>query len=381
MYKSLATITKTLAILSTVFFLFATSSFADEVAGKTEDASAEATPRPTLRPVVFPEREWLRADAKESGFDLEILDRITAKMKEAKANGVLIRDGYLIAEWNFGGPAEKRFDIQSCTKSITSLAVGKAIMDGRIPNVDVLVKDYWPDFEAGPYTDKITFRHLLTMTAGILQTTRYGTGQDKQLPKEPAEPGTRYNYLNDQSKALAGALTYLYGRELGDVMNETLKPLGISMQWGSEPRWDPDVVAADGRTIRLNCGYSRAHFSASDLARVGHLYLQKGLWKDNRIISEKFVKESLTPCGIPTGPRQEVGDDGLILTGGYGFKWRQHEYDGVTTWGMHGYGQQFCVIIPEYDVVMTKLSNWRDKSTWIGNNTFYPLLIRSLKTQ
>ena len=332
-----------------------------------------------LNPVVFPGDAWLRADPEAACIDPEMLERITAKMEAAQANGVLVRNGYLIAEWHFGGPPETRFDIQSCTKSITSFLVGMALMDGHLPSVDALVKDYWPDFEAGPYTDQITVRHLLTMTAGIVQTTRYGTGQDKQLPQEPAEPGTRYNYLNDQSKALAAMLTYLYGRELGEVMNEKLEPLGISMEWGAEPRWDPDIVTADGRTRRHNCGYSRAHFSAPDLARIGHLYLQQGVWVGKRIVSEAYVAQSLTPCPIPVGPRTAVGKDGLVLTGGYGYNWRQHEYDGVTTWGMHGYGQQFCVIIPEFNVVMTKLSDWRDKSTWIGNETFYPLLIRSLK--
>jgi CubicO group peptidase (beta-lactamase class C family) len=217
------------------------------------------------------------------------------------------------------------------------------------------------------------------MTAGILQTTRYGTGQDRNRPTEYAEPGTRYNYLNDQTKALATALTYLYGCELGAFMNEKLKPLGISMQWGSEPRWDPDVVTADGRQLCVNCGYCRARFSATDLARIGHLYLQKGVWDGQTILSKDYVAESLTANPIRVGEPKKVGENGLILTGGYGFAWRQHEYNGVVTWGMHGYGHQFCVIIPEYNVVMTKLSNWHDRSTWIGNTVFYPLLIQSLQ--
>ncbi len=332
-----------------------------------------------LNPIVFPKEKWLRADAGAFGFDRGTLDLIAAKMREAKANGVLVRDGRLVADWNFGGPSGKRFDIQSCTKTITSLAVGLAIGDGLIPSVDTPVKQCRPDFEAGPFTDEITFRHLLTMTAGIVQTIRYGTSQDKNLPTEYARPGTRYNYLNDQSKALAGALTYICGRELNEFMNEKLSALGAAMKWGSEPEWDPDVVTADGRRVRANCGYSRAHFSASDLARIGHLYLQKGAWDGKIIISQDFVAQSLTANPIPSSERREVGEDGLILTGGYGFAWRQHECEGVITWGMHGYGDQFCVIIPEHNVVMTKLSDWRDKSTWIGNATFYPLLIQSLR--
>lgn len=345
---------------------------------KSPSNSAGAAPSASA-PVVFPGEAWLRADARTSGFDPQTLDAITVAMREAKANGVLIRDGYLIEEWTFGGPADKRFDIQSCTKAITSLAVGLAIRDGLIPSVETLVKQCWPDFEAGPYTERITFRHLLTMTAGIVQTTRYGTGQDRQLPEEYAEPGTRYNYLNDQTKALASALTYLYGRELNEVMNENLQPLGAAMHWGSEPRWDPDVVTGDGRTLAVNCGYCRAHFNASDLARVGHLYLQGGVWDGRRIIAEEYVRQSLTANPIPTCEPREVGENGLILTGGYGYKWRQHEYNGVITWGMHGYGGQFCVILPRYNVVMVKISDWTDKSTWTGNTTFYPLLIQSLQ--
>lgn len=329
--------------------------------------------------VVFPKEEWLRADAAESGFDLETLALITEKMREAKGNGVLIRNGYLVAEWNFGAAADKRYDTQSCTKSITSFAVGLALGDGRIPSVDTPVQQCWPDYKAGPFTDQITFRHLMNMTAGIIQTTKYGTSQDRKQPPAYTEPGTCYNYLNDQAKAVATALTYIYGRELGECMNEKLRPLGISMEWGSEPRWDPAVTTADGKEMRVNCGYSRARFAAADLARIGHLYLQKGVWDGQTIVSPDFVAQSLTAGPISTNEPREVGDNGLILTGGYGFAWRQHEYNGVLTWGMHGYGHQFCVIIPQYNVVMTKLSAWQDQSTWIGNTTFYPLLIQALQ--
>jgi hypothetical protein len=117
--------------------------------------------------MLFPEKNWVKGDPEEYGFTKEALNKIDEKMKFAEANGVLIRNGCFLAEWNYACPPEKTVEVQSCTKSITSMMLGLAVQEGLIPNIDALVKDYWPNFETGPYTDKITFRHLVTMTSGM----------------------------------------------------------------------------------------------------------------------------------------------------------------------------------------------------------------------
>lgn len=116
---------------------------------------------------IYPGATWQRREPEKAGIAPDALKNIGELMRKAKANGVLIHKGYLVAEWTFDPPAGKRFNIQSCTKSVTSAILGLAIKDGLIANLDVRVKDLYPDFAAGPYTDEITFRHLVTATSGI----------------------------------------------------------------------------------------------------------------------------------------------------------------------------------------------------------------------
>ncbi|MCK9266457.1 hypothetical protein M0P98_06210, partial [bacterium] len=54
--------------------------------------------------MVFPDKEWKRGNPEDFGFTQETLNLIDEKMRAASADGVLIRNGYLIAEWNYAGP-------------------------------------------------------------------------------------------------------------------------------------------------------------------------------------------------------------------------------------------------------------------------------------
>ena len=168
---------------------------------------------------VFPGKTWVRSTPEEQGLDPAPLAEIDALMKKAKANGVLIRNGYLVAEWNHAGGPETRIDIQSCGKSITSMTLGVAISDGVVPSLDSKVKDVWPEFDAGKYSERITFRHLITMTSGIANTIYGG-----QFPHFGVvfPPGKMSRYHNNQPYEVSRALTYLYGRELKNVLRERI---------------------------------------------------------------------------------------------------------------------------------------------------------------
>ena len=108
--------------------------------------------------------------------------------------------------------------------------LGLAIQEGLIPSLDTKVKACWPDFETGPYTDKITFRHLVTMTSGMATVRNWGL---PYINPGNIEPGKEFHYHNDQPVALASALTYLYGRELRAVLKEkVLSFLQADMEWG-----------------------------------------------------------------------------------------------------------------------------------------------------
>ncbi|MDY0170356.1 MAG: serine hydrolase domain-containing protein [Thermoguttaceae bacterium] len=122
----------------------------------------------------FPGAAWERRSAESLGLDAGMIDRIGERMQEAQANGALVYRGYLVAEWTFDGPSTRQIEVQSVTKSMTSLMLGLALQEQLIPSLDAKVQDHFPAFDAGPYAEEITFRHLATCTSGLKTTVSPG---------------------------------------------------------------------------------------------------------------------------------------------------------------------------------------------------------------
>lgn len=328
----------------------------------------------TLNPI-FPEKEWNRIDPEKSKLDTEIVSQIDSLMRKAEANGVLIHKGKRVAEWNYGGTADQLYEVQSITKTITSVVLGLALKDGLISNLDAKVKDYYPDFEVGPFTNEITFRHLVTASSGIKSTITAGRYYDPGNMK----PGIESRYHNDHCHQLATALTYLYGKDLGEILRERiLIPVQAqdTMQWGHHKSV---VTCANGKEVKVVGGYAFSSWTARDLARIGYLYLNNGKWKGEQLLSAEYAQESRMPIPIPvmsTNPDASPGQQSKMK---YGLTWRgRPNEDGKTLWYMSGNGGQFCVVIPEYNLVMTKINSYKQKSyTEIGQ--FENLLWNILK--
>ncbi|NIR00537.1 MAG: serine hydrolase, partial [Gemmatimonadales bacterium] len=83
------------------------------------------------------------------------------------------------AEWQAGIESDRRVEIASARKSVSSCLLGIAIGEGKIPSADAFVRDYYPEMLAvpegtGPKANRsnkpedaqITFRHLITNTSG-----------------------------------------------------------------------------------------------------------------------------------------------------------------------------------------------------------------------
>lgn len=319
----------------------------------------------------YPGREWKRGDPEKMGLNMEVLMQIDSLMEKANANGALIYKGKLVAEWNHGGTPDRTFEVQSITKTVTSTMLGLAIKDGLIADLDSKVKDYYPDFDVGPYTNEITFRHLVTATSGIKSTITKGRYYDPDNMK----PGIECRYHNDHCHQLATALTYLYCKDLGDVFKERiLTPIGArdANRWGYHKS---TVICADGSEVKVVGGYAFYWWSARDLARLGYLYLNNGKWKRKQLLAPKYVKESTKPITVPvmsTNP-----SDSRPTNSKYGLAWRGRVDDqGEILWHMSGNGGQFCVVMPENDLVMTKINSY--KETPFTGIDFFDELLRNI---
>ena len=310
----------------------------------------------TVKPC-FPEKEWSRAEPGKSELDTKVLYRIDSLMQKARANGVVIHNGKLAAEWNYGGKADQLFEVQSITKTITGVVMGLALQDGLISDLDAKVIDYYPGFDAGPYTREITFRHLLNASSGIKSTITRGRYYDPDYMK----PGIESRYHNDHCHQLATALTYIYCKDLGEVLKERVL---IPLQTQDSIRWSHHnsvVTCANGNQVKVVGGYAFSHWSARDLARIGYLYLNNGKWKGEQILPLEYTTEARMPIQIPVMSTSPDALPGQQSGTKYGLAWRGKPGDeGKTLWYMSGNGGQF-VSSSRKIPGMTKINSYKEK--------------------
>jgi len=276
-------------------------------AGPDDAEFEQSLPPPEERPATSePWRStggWPPAAAPaELGIDPAAIAALMAQARAAKSDAVVIVvDGKLVAEEYFGLPQDA-IEMMSCTKSMISLLVGIAIDDGTIESVDTPVSRWFPEFldaDGGDHDASVrarranvTLRHLLTHTSGLVPAPGSGKiGTNPDLVAGAIEcrvakpPGTAFAYNNLAVNLAAGILERATGRKADQFARERLfGPLGI-VEFG----WRRDMA---GNPF----GMSGCYLHARDLARVGQLVLQRGVWEGKRLVSEKWLDEAMRPA-------------------------------------------------------------------------------------
>ena len=149
---------------------------------------------------------------------------------------VIIQNGELLFEqyWDGYSP-QSHSNSFSVSKSIVSLAIGCAIDDGYINDINQPVSDFFPQFKG--YGEKVmTLRHLLTMSAGVdfqesyssvfSSTTQlyYGNGLDKITfgMQSDKEPGVNFIYQSGVTQLLAAIIKKTTGISLSSYVSQRL---------------------------------------------------------------------------------------------------------------------------------------------------------------
>lgn len=301
--------------------------------------------RPPARPqpasaVYFPERfDWQTKTPEQAGFDPAKLDAaikfavasenpatkdlavdlattfgrepfdtpIGPMQPRGALNGMIIRHGYVVAEWGETSRVDMTFSV---TKSFLSTVVGLAVEKGLIRDVNDRVRDYVPGtglFDSA-HNSTITWDHLLRQTSDW-QGTLWGKPDwaDRPEGQTPAdwpnrrlsEPGTRYKYNDVRVNVLALAALHVIRKPLPQVLREeVMEPIGASSTWrwhGYENAW----IDLDGQRLQSMTGGGHwgggMFISARDMARFGYLFLRNGKWKDRQIVAPKWIEMARTP--------------------------------------------------------------------------------------
>lgn len=237
------------------------------------------------------------------------------------------KNGRNVYENHFHGyTAADSFHVFSVTKSVFSTLIGIAIDQGHIKGTDQPVLGFFPDYEpvAGEKTlQKITIRHLLTMTAPYkYQTEPYEMFFASQNPIRDAldllggdGPIGNFHYSAiGGTHILAGILANATGRSVLDFATEYLfHPLGIHVPHNIILRDKEDHIATmnDRNTkgwVVDSQGFNTASWglflTPAEMAKIGQLYLDGGLWDGKQIVSAGWIAESTeehSRCPQPIG--------------------------------------------------------------------------------
>lgn len=263
---------------------------------------------------------------------------------------MLLRHGHVVAEGWWGPYApEHPHILHSLSKSFTSTAVGIAIGEGRL-SLDDTVLSFFPEHAPPNPSDflmSMRVRDLLTMNSGqladgISQILRREDGQwIRSFLETPVvlKPGTHFHYNTAATYMASAIVQKVTGETVLEYLQPRLfKPLGIENPiWGESP----EGVTVGGFGLNL---------PTEDIARFGQLYLQRGEWNGQQLVPADWVDAATS---FQTSNGSNPNSD---WEQGYGYQFwmcRPGFYRGD---GAHG---QFCIVIPESDVVLAITSGER----------------------
>ena len=227
--------------------------------------------------------------------------------------GIIIKDGYIIAEWGEVDRVDMTFSI---SKTYLSTTVGLAYDKGYIRDVNDRVGAYMPtDHFISDHNSKITWDHLLRQTShwqGTLwDKPDWADRPPKDIPWTELQkqtlhgPGTFWKYNDVRVNLLALSALHVWRKPLPQVLKKyIMDPIGASNTWrwhGYKNSW----VLLDGQMMQSVSGGGHwgggMWISAMDHARFGYLFLQNGKWNGEQLISEKWIEMAKTPTDIRKG--------------------------------------------------------------------------------
>jgi CubicO group peptidase (beta-lactamase class C family) len=271
--------------------------------------------------------------------------------------------------------------MQSVSKTVTSVILGAAIERGDFKaSLDTPVLKYFDPSKVKNVDDRkrrMTLRHLLTMTSGLEwnatdfentgnpdnDTSRMEGSDDwvQYTIDKPmaAEPGKVWNYNDGAPILLSYVFQKVTGWDIDDYGQKYLfAPLGIRHEW---KRSYLGVVDTEGGL----------YLNGSDLAKIGYLYLHDGIWDGQRIVSSKWVEESVMPyIQLADEPQFKYGFSG---------QWLMSKLPDRTenVWMSDGFGGQILLVFPEESLIVT-ITGWDVIPTSPGTEPkprdFLPLL-------
>ena len=286
------------------------------------------------------EQAFVRATPESQGISSDLFAALLRELDASKDTEMhhfmALRHGKVICECNFAPYPKGMWHItHSMCKSITGMAIGMLIEEEKL-KLDENIYDIFSDqinALSKIFRPVITVENLLTMTSGVtFNESGIVSGNDWLgsflNASVNGKPGTEFQYNSLNTYVLSAIVTKRTGETLTEYLTPRLfGPLGITKYY-----WEtcPKGITKGGWGLFL---------CAEDMAKLGQLYLQKGKWNGQQLVSEYWIE-------ISTVRHLKTQNS----TYGYGYQlWMEQRPGSFEYNGMLG---QNVIIYPDMDMVL-----------------------------
>jgi len=298
--------------------------------------------------MIFPGKNWLRQAPDQAGFDP---NKLKAAVDYAGRGGIetycvsIHRNGYLVTDkyWGIGQNYNKTNIIWSVSKAWMATLIGTAERDSKLSTTEKMSK-YVPEWSKAD-TANIAMDMIMRHCSGRYydpvtdfvtpQTQTDQTAFSIKLAQQHV-PGTKdqYNQMAYQT------LQQVYERATGTlVVDATKRELIGPLQFESQTFWQEKGFFT-GTPQKHPLIYGGMTTSCPDLARFGHLWLNRGNWTGRTVFTQAFFDKAFSQPQMPFGPARRYGNWG----GG-----PSHKSEGL--------GRQIVVFNPSNGVVLTRVGS------------------------
>lgn len=280
---------------------------------------------------------------------------------------MLVRHGKVVSEGTYAPyETEGRHVLYSVSKAFTSTAIGLLVGDGKLKVTDNIL-DYFPEYReiSAEGMEKLTVHQILCMATGqdkqsgvhvVTKKTQESGRLERFFSYPSQDAGEFFRYDGDASYALSRLVTKISGQHLDEFLKPRLfDKLGIRMPYFER--------CPEGYCI----GHSGMRISIEEMAALGQLYLQKGNWKGEQILSQEWVEQAssfqIDTKHVTTGTDWQQG---------YCYHFWRGRHNTYRFCGAYG---QMCVIMPDLDALFLVQSAFDNAKLHCIVETFYETIL------
>jgi CubicO group peptidase (beta-lactamase class C family) len=299
---------------------------------------------------------------------------------------IIIQDGSIQLEHYYNNASRETINTSfSVANAFTSVLIGIAINEGYIKSIDDPIVDYLPELH-GRGLEKVTIRHLLTMSTGIRYLEKDRTApfiwvSDEirtyynpdlrelalRVSASAEPPGTKFLYNNYHPLLEGMILERATGVPVSFYLQEKLwQPLGMEFPatWSVDSKLDAFEKMTSGLNAR-----------SIDFAKFGQLMLDYGVWNDTQLIPQSWVKESTAPGNHD--PRPWMSFEEYKKNNGYYqyHWWGKINSDGHYEFLAIGSYAQYIYVCPKNRIVIVRNGSRE------GHVDDWPALLQALEDQ